>query len=69
MEGENDDQMPLLEYKLKFLPFIQVITIDAKPIWRTIINCFAICGGVFAVFSLIEALLGPGMKYLVDMIM
>lgn len=68
MEG-SEDVMPLLEFKLKFLPFIQKITVDKKPIGRTVINCFAICGGVFAVFSLIEALLGPGLKYLVDIVM
>lgn len=67
--NDKEKMMPLIEFKLKFLPFMQNIVVDHKPLSRVIINIFAICGGVFAVFSLIETLIGPGLKYLVDSIL
>ena len=53
---EKEKQMPMLEYKLKFLPFMETVNVMAnRSMGRVIINIFAICGGVFAVFSLIQA--------------
>lgn len=69
-KGQDHSQMmPLLEFKLKFMPFIQYITVEAKPIGRTIVNILAICGGVFAIFGLIEGLLVPFLNWSVEKIM
>lgn len=67
--NDKEKMMPLLEFKTKFLPFQNVVTVHEGKISTLVLNIFAICGGVFAIFSLIEALLGPGLKYLVDLIM
>jgi len=63
---DDENMMPQLEFKFKFMPFIQYITVEAKPLGRTVINILAICGGVFAIFSLIEGLLAPCLSYFVE---
>lgn len=67
--ASNEQMMPNVVFKMKFLPFIEEITVQDKGIVRTIINIFAICGGVFAIFSLLETFLTTVCKYLCDLLL
>lgn len=61
---QNERMMPLVEFKLKFLPFLEYIRMYEKPLTKTAMNCLAMTGGIFAIFSLMESVIGSGCAFL-----